>query len=56
MQWDVKSAFPNAKIDTEIFIEQPHGFIKNSKNLKDDQNQLVCRLNKALYGLKQAGR
>jgi len=47
-QWDIKSAFPNAKIDEEIYVMQPVGFEENS-------NQ-VCLLNKALYGLKQSAR
>ena len=47
-QWDVKSAFPNAPIKEEIYIEQPKGFEKG--------NKLVCKLNKALYGLKQSAR
>ena len=48
--WDIKQAFPNALIDTTIYIEQPDGFI--------DPNypNSVCKLNKALYGLKQASR
>ena len=47
-QWDVKSAFNTAKIDEEIYVEQPIGFIKDK--------QLVCKLNKSLYGLKQSAR
>ncbi len=47
-QWDIKSAFSNAKIDEEIYVMQPVGFEENS-------NQ-VCLLNKALYGLKQSAR
>lgn len=48
--WDIKQAFPNALIDTTIFIEQPEGF-------SDPRYpQHVCLLNKALYGLKQASR
>ena len=47
---DVKSAFFNGKIEEEVYIEQPKGFIL-SKN-KD----YVCKLKKALYGLKQIPR
>ena len=47
-QWDIKQAFTNAPIDTEIYVEQPVGFINN----KD----YVCLLKKALYGLKQSAR
>jgi hypothetical protein len=46
-QIDVKSAFPNADIDKEIYTIQPTGFENGDK---------VCRLNKALYGLKQSAR
>jgi transposase InsO family protein len=46
-QIDVKSAFPNADIDKEIYTIQPTGFERGTK---------VCRLNKALYGLKQSAR
>jgi hypothetical protein len=45
---DVKNAFLHNDISDEIYMEQPHGFIKNSS--------LVCRLKKLLYGLKQAPR
>ena len=49
---DVKTAFLNAPIDCELFIEQPEGFCVKGKN----GEKLVCRLNKSLYGLKQSGR
>jgi len=49
-QWDVKQAFPNAPIDTEVYVEQPQGFIDQEKP------NWVCKLNKALYGLKQSAR
>jgi hypothetical protein len=48
--WDIKQAFPNALIDTTIYIEQPEGFISSS------YPNHVCLLKKALYGLKQASR
>ena len=52
-QLDVKTAYLNAPIDCEIFVDQPEGFeIKSSLPGK----KLVCRLNKSLYGLKQSGR
>ena len=47
-QWDVKSAFPNASLKEEIFIQQPIGFINNKYPNK------VYLLLKALYGLKQS--
>lgn len=51
-QMDVKTAYLNAPIDTEIFLEQPEGFeVKGAGG-----NKLVLKLNKSLYGLKQSGR
>jgi hypothetical protein len=46
-QYDVKQAFTSAPIDTEIYVEQPHGYVNGS---------YVCKLIKALYGLKQSAR
>lgn len=46
-QLDIRSAFLNADIEEEIFIQQPIGF---------EQPNKVCRLNKAIYGLKQSAR
>ena len=45
---DVTTAFPNASLDDEIYMQQPEGceIFKGS--------DLVCKLNKSLYGLKQA--
>ena len=51
-QMDVKTAFLNGPIDTELFVQQPKGFEKLGKH----GNQLVWKLNKSLYGLKQSGR
>ena len=51
-QMDVKTAYLNAPIDCEIYMEQPEGFEVPSS----DGNKLVCKLNKSLYGLKQSGR
>ena len=49
---DFKSAYLNAEVDCEIFLEQPKGFI-----IKNDNNEdLVLKLKKSLYGLKQSGR
>ena len=51
-QMDVKTAYLNAPIDCEIFLEQPEGFeIASSSN-----DVLVYKLKKSLYGLKQSGR
>ena len=47
---DVKSAFLNGKIEEEIYVDQPAGFIKEGKE------DYVLKLKKALYGLKQAPR
>ena len=51
-QMDVKSAYLNAPIDKELFVEQAKGFEKFDKN----GQKLVYKLNKSLYGLKQSGR
>ena len=51
-QMDVKTAYLNAPIDCEIFMEQPEGFEIPSNS----EDVLVCKLNKSLYGLKQSGR
>ena len=51
-QMDVKSAYLNAPVDKEIYLEQPKGFIKYDKS----GNKLVMKLKKSIYGLKQSGR
>ncbi|CAM1304163.1 Uncharacterised protein r2_g1403 [Pycnogonum litorale] len=51
-QMDVKTAYLNAPIDREIYVEQPKGYEKFGKNGK----KLVLKLTKSLYGLKQSGR
>ena len=51
-QMDVKTAYLNAPIDCEIYMEQPEGYeVKSTTNEK-----LVCKLERSLYGLKQSGR
>ena len=49
-QMDVKAAYLHGRIDRDIFMKQPPGFI--SKSCPNG----VCKLNKSLYGLKQSGR
>ena len=51
-QMDVKTAYLNAPIDCEIYMEQPEGYEVRSHTDK----KLVCKLERSLYGLKQAGR
>ena len=51
-QMDVKTAYLNADIDCEIYLEQPKGFVRTNEN----GDELVCKLKKSLYGLKQSGR
>ena len=50
LQWDVKSAFPNALLNERIYVEQPHGFQNHQYSNR------VCLLKKALYDLKQSAR
>ena len=45
-QMDVKMAFLNGNIDTDIYIEPPEGFRNNQGT--------ICKLKKGLYGLKQS--
>ena len=45
---DAKTAFLFGKLDEEIYMEQPEGFVVKGKEKK------VCWLRKAIYGLKQA--
>ena len=51
-QLDARSAFLNANLSDEIYIEQPEGFAPAGAN----GETLYCKLQKCLYGLKQAGR
>ena len=51
-QMDVKTAYLNAPIDCEIYMDQAEGFEVPSES----GGRLVYKLNKSLYGLKQSGR
>ena len=46
-QMDFKSAYFNASIDCDIYLQQPKGFNVKSNNGEN----LVWRLKKSLYGL-----
>ena len=48
-QMDVRSAYLNAPIDCDLYVDQPKGYEQKGKGTK-----LVCRLLKSLYGLKQS--
>jgi len=48
-QMDVKTAYLNAPIDCELYIEQPPGFVKTDETGKP----LVLKLKRSLYGLKK---
>jgi hypothetical protein len=47
-QMDVDTAFLNANLEEEIYMNQPEGFTDGSKR--------ACRLLKSIYGFKQASR
>jgi hypothetical protein len=49
-EMDVKTTFLNGKIEQEVFVEQPDGFVLHNKGTH------VCKLRKALYGLKKVPR
>ena len=49
-QIDVKSTFLNGKLEEEVYIKQPEGF------LLSENGDYFCKLKKALCGLKQAPR
>ena len=49
-QMDVKTAFLNGKIEEELYMIQPKGFV----DIKDANK--VCKLQRSIYGLKQASR
>ena len=49
-QMDVVTAFLNGKLDEEVYMEQPDGYVVEGKE------NLVCKLKKSIYGLKQSPR
>ena len=55
VQIDYTTAFLNAPIDENLYMEQPDGFQQLPPNGSTDiKDRLVCRLVKSLYGAKQA--
>jgi hypothetical protein len=49
-QMDIKTAFLNGKLNEEIYMDQPVGFIAKGQERK------VCKLKRSIYGLKQSSR
>ena len=50
---DFVLAFPQAHLDTDVFMELAYGFAVDGKT-NDGSKGYVLKLNKSLYGLKQA--
>lgn len=51
-QFDVKNAFTQSDIDSDIYVQPPQGFETKGK----DGKPMVLKLVKSLYGTKQASR
>ena len=49
-QMDVHTAFLNGKLDEDIYMCQPEGFLVKG------QEDMVCHLHRSLDGLKQSPR
>nr|GEX03208.1 hypothetical protein [Tanacetum cinerariifolium] len=49
-QMDVKTAFLNGRLDEDIYMEQPKGYVDPKYPNR------VCKLQRSIYGLKQASR
>ncbi|KAK8971909.1 hypothetical protein V6N11_027676 [Hibiscus sabdariffa] len=49
-QMDVKTAFLNGKLEEDVYMTQPEGFVTQENAGK------VCKLQRSIYGLKQASR
>ncbi|KAK8696525.1 hypothetical protein V6N13_001659 [Hibiscus sabdariffa] len=49
-QMDVKTAFLNGKLEEDVYMTQPEGFVALENARK------ICKLQRSIYGLKQASR
>ncbi|KAK9018726.1 hypothetical protein V6N11_033773 [Hibiscus sabdariffa] len=49
-QMDVKTTFLNGKLEEDVYMTQPEGFVTPEDARK------VCKLQRSIYGLKQASR
>ena len=52
-QMDVKSAYVNANLEEELYLDVPDGLDVGNHA---EHDKVVLKLNKSLYGLKQSGR
>ncbi|KAK8505509.1 hypothetical protein V6N12_075851 [Hibiscus sabdariffa] len=49
-QMDVKTVFLNGKLEEDVYVTQPEGFVT------PENSGMVCKLQRSIYGLKQASR
>ena len=51
---DFVLAFPQAKLDVDVFMEIPAGMMLSGVSASNQRSMYVLKLNRSLYGLKQA--
>lgn len=56
VQFDIKTAYLNATLHEEIYMELPQGFEEEIYRRFPGSHGKLCRIRKGLYGLKQSAR